>query len=164
MLSRLNFRFLLYHTKNHRGTTTLYIYINAVFSIIPYQEPPGNYNGKTPAFIYIPDYTIPRTTGELQLLASRPIMSLNYTIPRTTGELQPLSIADLACRNYTIPRTTGELQPVFMYTFVPAYYTIPRTTGELQLLQFSLLPLYYYTIPRNLYVQKELLLNKLNVA
>ena len=34
------------------------------------------------------DYTIPRTTGELQLTATAAVSWLDYTIPRTTGELQ----------------------------------------------------------------------------
>ena len=80
------------------------------WSIIPYQEPPGNYNrlidyGKEYGY-----YTIPRTTGELQLgLFIQPLI-FYYTIPRTTGELQPVSMAISIAVHYTIPRTTGELQ------------------------------------------------------
>ena len=78
---------LLYHTKNHRGTTT-------VFSNITRRL----------------NYTIPRTTGELQPNLSAVNQQSNYTIPRTTGELQPLTYNDDNLPNYTIPRTTGELQ------------------------------------------------------
>ena len=38
---------LLYHTKNHRGTTTIRAYRPTASTIIPYQEPPGNYNFMT---------------------------------------------------------------------------------------------------------------------
>ena len=56
----------------------------------------------------------------------------NYTIPRTTRELQP-RVFDFGRNSYyTIPRTTRELQPNGCPRFWRFYYTIPRTTRELQ--------------------------------
>ena len=59
-----------------------------VITIIPYQEPPGNYNPRVAKVYEGINYTIPRTTGELQLLRWCFIYPPYYTIPRTTGELQ----------------------------------------------------------------------------
>ena len=81
---------LLYHTKDYQGTTT---------------HRQGADRGHQ-------DYTIPRTTGELQLSVNDEDCMSNYTIPRATRELQ-LSVNDEDCvSNYTIPRTTRELQPL----------------------------------------------------
>ena len=57
-------------------------------SIIPYQEPPGNYNLLSVLSRVSLNYTIPRTTGELQLYDRKGELMNHYTIPRTTGELQ----------------------------------------------------------------------------
>ena len=78
-------------------------------------------------------YTIPRTTGELQLIFPLCVSNQHYTIPRTTGELQQWRLPSSWCFYYTIPRTTGELQLVCWWFFDILNYTIPRTTGELQL-------------------------------
>ena len=59
-------------------------------AIIPYQEPPGNYNYVSEGETVWDNYTIPRTTGELQLEFLCCDIANNYTIPRTTGELQLL--------------------------------------------------------------------------
>ena len=54
----------------------------------------------------------------------------DYTIPRTTGELQPYSLYCIHFMNYTIPITTGELQLDVTVPTDTIHYTIPRTTGE----------------------------------
>ena len=59
-------RTILYHTKNHRGTTTFISKRILTLAIIPYQEPPGNYNPFCAVSSSAYNYTIPRTTGELQ--------------------------------------------------------------------------------------------------
>ena len=56
--------------------------------IIPYQELPGNYNAVRHPDTIVTNYTIPRTTRELQLLCWTLDTSKYYTIPRTTRELQ----------------------------------------------------------------------------
>ena len=103
------------------------------WSIIPYQEPPGNYNGAgstVMAYAIIPYQEPP---GNYNLYCLVMILGMNYTIPRTTGELQRRMKHQAWCRNYTIPRTTGELQPMYRKNQPMIHYTIPRTTGELQL-------------------------------
>ena len=100
----------LYHTKDYQGTTT---------------HRQGADRGHQ-------DYTIPRTTGELQRHAQFSSLSFHYTIPRTTRELQ-LSVNNEDCvSNYTIPRTTRELQHASAGRGFSGHYTIPRTTRELQ--------------------------------
>ena len=79
--------------------------------IIPYQELPGNYNGLTiniPCYKIIPYQELP---GNYNLAAVRYIGHRDYTIPRTTRELQPMNVFQKLQLDYTIPRTTRELQP-----------------------------------------------------
>ena len=78
----------LYHTKNYQGTTTA-----------PAGTPPKdqlyhtkNYQGTTTAALRAGccnDYTIPRTTRELQRLICKFLGVSNYTIPRTTWQGLP---------------------------------------------------------------------------
>ena len=83
--------------------------------IIPYQELPGNYNNAQRTAHRLGDYTIPRTTRELQRTMRATARCPYYTIPRTTRELQLYQLLKEAFRDYTIPRTTRELQPNFRF-------------------------------------------------
>ena len=67
----------LYHTKNHRGTTTSPDCPHGPTVIIPYQEPPGNYNAR------------------MQQRAERLIIPYqeppgNYNVPMTTSTPAPI--------------------------------------------------------------------------
>ena len=150
---------LLYHTKNYQGTTTkgnalvtvvpiipyqelpgnynAILALSGAMAIIPYQELPGNYNWNRPLVHVNGDYTIPRTTRELQLETVNRNRELYYTIPRTTRELQLESPAGTRQRYYTIPRTTRELQLSHSLHRARVNYTIPRTTRELQPLRYG---------------------------
>ena len=123
---------LLYHTKDYQGTTTHRQGADRGHQdyTIPRTtrelQPDGGDQDSDA------DYTIPRTTRELQLIGSALELPYDYTIPRTTRELQ-LSVNDEDCvSNYTIPRTTRELQLMLLYSRSQMHYTIPRTTRELQ--------------------------------
>ena len=159
----------LYHTKNHRGTTTREDLLWQNAEIIPYQEPPGNYNRSplppSPPLIIPyqepPGNYNPKSNQRLRRSIipyqeppgnynfALPCLAawLHYTIPRTTGELQLWTKKPLQMKNYTIPRTTGELQPQLPITQRPNHYTIPRTTGELQrrLFCFQIPAILYHT-------------------
>ena len=63
---------------------------------------------------------------------TRPCSFSNYTIPRTTRELQQVLEGGYGKVDYTIPRTTRELQQKSLMEMRQIYYTIPRTTRELQ--------------------------------
>ena len=161
---------LLYHTKNYQGTTTCFGSPCTIRFIIPYQELPGNYNTiqTTKANVLIipyqelpgnynrhtigvgldQNYTIPRTTRELQLKYNVLYFTYYYTIPRTTRELQQKRMQLVRHKDYTIPRTTRELQPRGYNIDVACHYTIPRTTRELQLRQGRPFRPVHYTIPR----------------
>ena len=124
--------FGLYHTKNYQGTTTLTKYTLTKQTIIPYQELPGNYNihfDRSSDNTIIPYQELPGNYNEYFFI---PFIAGDYTIPRTTRELQLVIIHDNAVIYYTIPRTTRELQLQNGVRLRLAYYTIPRTTRELQ--------------------------------
>ena len=117
---------ILYHTKDYQGTTT---------------HRQGADRGHQ-------DYTIPRTTRELQRHAQFSSLSFHYTIPRTTRELQPFPVTQFRICHYTIPRTTRELQRQLLMDMCYLNYTIPRTTRELQLSVNDEDCVSNYTIPR----------------
>ena len=115
----------LYHTKNYQGTTTTHQGLRLAVQIIPYQELPGNYNA--PAIfnrfaLIIPYQELP---GNYNLLTSTALWGVDYTIPRTTRELQPRCASAYSAGHYTIPRTTRELQlrDDDMYHIVLLYHT-----------------------------------------
>ena len=120
----------LYHTKNYQGTTTIQDMTEKGLIIIPYQELPGNYNSGSRSHRITVNYTIPRTTRELQPQCLQGFRHLHYTIPRTTRELQHISNSQSPRNYYTIPRTTRELQPRSRKRYRGFNYTIPRTTWQ----------------------------------
>ena len=122
----------LYHTKNHRGTTTNYAVVVPCGQIIPYQEPPGNYNPFGFVGQWLPIIPYQEPPGNYNYVQQGFFFVSNYTIPRTTGELQQKLLCLFQKKHYTIPRTTGELQLQISHTDLQSNYTIPRTTGELQ--------------------------------
>ena len=116
--------------------------------IIPYQELPGNYNfiaGGTKLIFIIPYQELP---GNYNLRVALQVIGRNYTIPRTTRELQHKQVFFEDFLYYTIPRTTRELQRLILSRFCWGYYTIPRTTRELQLPALCPTLKCHYTIPR----------------
>ena len=78
----------LYHTKNCRGATT--VLVPNILSKILYHTKNcrGATTKRTLPDLLRPDYTIPRTVGELQLVDCDCGNRNYYTIPRTVGELQ----------------------------------------------------------------------------
>ena len=75
------------------GNYNPYLTLKEAEFIIPYQEPPGNYNG---AFFFIAlQVIIPyqEPPGNYNEYRRTILNEIDYTIPRTTGELQPSLIA-----------------------------------------------------------------------
>ena len=166
---------------------------DAAGRIIPYQELPGNYNAGRIAclsFLIIPYQELPGNYNPVRRMHKG---GRNYTIPRTSRELQPQHLDDDPQHDYTIPRTTRELQrlrpcpqtssllyhtknyqgtttsgpsgvrrsSIIPYQELPGnynkmsstimtmlHYTIPRNTRELQQLVPQVRTRGNYTIPR----------------
>ena len=102
----------LYHTKNHRGTTTAFGGRPLRFGIIPYQEPPGNYNPRYYDKLYdaIIPYQEPPGNYNRQPLLQYSIFIIPYQEP--PGNYNRRVRVVHIVFNYTIPRTTGELQHI----------------------------------------------------
>ena len=121
--------------------------------IIPYQELPGNYNNTMQPSLIVMNYTIPRTTRELQLAGLDCVFNTqlyhtkNYqgtttSCPHLDGARQlyhtknyqgtttPSSPTSPPSMHYTIPRTTRELQPADGVIDLRRYYTIAMRTLE----------------------------------
>ena len=128
------------------GNYNLNVKRGHVRQIIPYQEPPGNYNSLKPGIGA--DYIIPyqEPPGNYNHSSMMNINPVNYTIPRTTGELQPHFPPFLCPYNYTIPRTTGELQPVIRVRniFNELYHT-KNHRGTTTITLISFLFILYHT-------------------
>ena len=63
-----------------------------ITAIIPYQELPGNYNMTCVAVAMLPIIPYQGLPGNYNFFSTSSYACMNYTIPRTTRELQPLPL------------------------------------------------------------------------
>ena len=122
---RSRFSCILYHTKNYQGTTTAFVGDDGQ-EVLYHTK---NYQGTTTSYpttacrwkLYHTKNYQGTTTGKNMGDGE----GLDYTIPRTTRELQPAVRGRHRRNYYTIPRTTRELQPEMFYYvhFLILYHT-----------------------------------------
>ena len=108
----------LYHTKNHRGTTTYYSANSSHCQIIPYQEPPGNYNALAifSAPVGIIPYQEPPGNYNLRLFIRLFIFKLYHT-KNHRGTTTQCRVSDEGIRLYHTKNhrgTTTEHLQLFM--------------------------------------------------